>query len=118
MLNIAAADPEPRMKPTRDREKTPVSGRTFDAVVGNFIMLHVGQPERAAAEFVRVLAPGRQTCLTSGMFQSRRDCSACSSTQWPRREQAPRRRFVEGLRSVLDRSTLVDIFTAVDMRWL
>jgi SAM-dependent methyltransferase len=33
-------------------------------MVGNFLMLHLGRPERAAAEFVRVLAPGGRLALT------------------------------------------------------
>jgi len=38
--------------------------RSFDTVVGNFIMLHLGRPERAAAEFVRVLDAGGRVALT------------------------------------------------------
>jgi SAM-dependent methyltransferase len=36
----------------------------FDAVVANFLLLHLGRPERAAAEFARVLAPGGRVALT------------------------------------------------------
>jgi ubiquinone/menaquinone biosynthesis C-methylase UbiE len=39
-------------------EARPFPDRSFDAVVGNFIMLHLGRPEGAASEFVRVLVPG------------------------------------------------------------
>ena len=45
-------------------EALPFPDRSFDAVVGNFMMLHLGRPERAAAEFVRVLAPGGRLALT------------------------------------------------------
>jgi SAM-dependent methyltransferase len=45
-------------------EELPFSDRSFDAVIGNFIMLHLGRPEQAAAEFVRVLAPGGRLALT------------------------------------------------------
>ena len=31
---------------------------SFDAVIGNFVLLHLGRPEQAAAECARVLAPG------------------------------------------------------------
>jgi len=31
---------------------------SFDAVVANFLILHLGRPEQAAAELARVLAPG------------------------------------------------------------
>src|SRR3954467_13962799 len=36
----------------------------FDAVVANFLLLHLGRPERAAAELARVLAPGGRVALT------------------------------------------------------
>jgi ubiquinone/menaquinone biosynthesis C-methylase UbiE len=45
-------------------EELPFADRSFDAIVGNFIMLHVGRPEQAAAEFVRVLVPGGRLALT------------------------------------------------------
>ena len=47
-----------------DVEALPFPDGSFDAVVGNFIMLHLGRPEQAAAEFVRVLAPGGRLALT------------------------------------------------------
>jgi SAM-dependent methyltransferase len=37
----------------------------MDAVVGNFVILHVGRPERAAAEAVRVLRPGGSLALST-----------------------------------------------------
>ena len=45
-------------------EALPFPDGSFDAVVGNFILLHLGRPEQAAAEFVRVLAPGGRVALT------------------------------------------------------
>ena len=45
-------------------EALPFSDEAFDAVVGNFVLLHLGRPERAAAEFVRVLAPDGRVALT------------------------------------------------------
>jgi SAM-dependent methyltransferase len=45
-------------------EALPFPDESFDAVVGNFVMLHLGRPERAAAEFARVLAPGGRLALT------------------------------------------------------
>jgi SAM-dependent methyltransferase len=38
---------------------------SFDAVVANFLVLHLGRPERAAAELARVLAPGGRLALTA-----------------------------------------------------
>jgi ubiquinone/menaquinone biosynthesis C-methylase UbiE len=45
-------------------EELPFPDGSFDAVVANFVMLHVGRPEQAAAEFARVLAPGGGLALT------------------------------------------------------
>ena len=45
-------------------EALPFPDGSFDAVVGNFLMLHLGRPEQATAEFVRVLAPGGRLALT------------------------------------------------------
>jgi ubiquinone/menaquinone biosynthesis C-methylase UbiE len=47
-----------------DVEALPFPDGSFDAVVGNFLMLHLGRPEQAAAEFVRVLAPDGRLALT------------------------------------------------------
>ena len=47
-----------------DVEGLPFPDGSFDAVVGNFILLHLGRPERAAQEFVRVLARGGRVALT------------------------------------------------------
>ena len=38
---------------------------SFDAVVANFLVLHLGRPERAAAELARVLARGGRLALTA-----------------------------------------------------
>ena len=37
----------------------------FDAVVGNFLILHLGRPDQAMAEFARVLRPGGKLALTA-----------------------------------------------------
>jgi ubiquinone/menaquinone biosynthesis C-methylase UbiE len=42
----------------------PFTDESFDAVVGNFALLHLGRPEQAVAEFVRVLKPGGRLALT------------------------------------------------------
>ena len=46
-------------------ERLPFADRSFDAVVGNFLILHLGRPERAAAEMARVLAPGGKVALST-----------------------------------------------------
>jgi SAM-dependent methyltransferase len=48
-----------------DAQDLPFADGAFDAVVANFLVLHLGRPERAAAEFARVLAPGGRVALTA-----------------------------------------------------
>ena len=45
-------------------EGLPLPDGSFDAVVANFVLLHLGRPEQATAEFVRVLAPAGRLALT------------------------------------------------------
>jgi SAM-dependent methyltransferase len=47
-----------------DAEALPFGDESFDAVVANFVLLHLGRPEQAAAEFARVLRPGGRVALT------------------------------------------------------
>jgi SAM-dependent methyltransferase len=47
-----------------DAEELPFPDGSFDAVVANFMILHVAKPERAAAEAHRVLAPGGGMALS------------------------------------------------------
>lgn len=48
-----------------DAHALPFPDASFDAVVGNFLILHLGRPERGMGEFVRVLRPGGRVALTS-----------------------------------------------------
>lgn len=43
----------------------PFADGSFDAAVGNLVILHVGEPERAAQELVRVLVPGGGVALST-----------------------------------------------------
>ena len=47
-----------------DAEALPFPDGSFDAVVANFLMLHVGRPEQVVDEFARVLVPGGRLALT------------------------------------------------------
>jgi SAM-dependent methyltransferase len=47
-----------------DAQDLPFEDASFDAVVVNFAILHLGRPERGAADFARVLAPGGRLALT------------------------------------------------------
>jgi SAM-dependent methyltransferase len=48
-----------------DAQELPFGDASFDAVVANFLILHVATPERVAAEAHRVLAPGGRVALTT-----------------------------------------------------
>jgi len=45
-------------------ESLPCADASFDAVVGNFVVLHLGHPDRLTAEAVRVLRPGGRAAFT------------------------------------------------------
>ena len=47
-----------------DAQALPFEDACFDAVVGNFAILHLGRPEQALAEFVRTIVPGGALALT------------------------------------------------------
>ena len=48
-----------------DAAALPFEAGSFDAVVSNFVVPHLGQPERAVAELVRVLDGGGRLALTT-----------------------------------------------------
>jgi SAM-dependent methyltransferase len=48
-----------------DAEHLQFADDSFDAVVGNFAILHIGRPDRAVAELARVLAPGGRVALST-----------------------------------------------------
>jgi SAM-dependent methyltransferase len=52
-------------------EELPFADGSFDAVVGNFVLLHVGRPERAVSEFARVMDAGGRVALTVWDFPDR-----------------------------------------------
>jgi SAM-dependent methyltransferase len=46
-------------------EHLPFADDSFDAVVANFAIPHIGRPEQALAEFARVLSPGGKVALST-----------------------------------------------------
>jgi SAM-dependent methyltransferase len=48
-----------------DAERLPFAGGSFDAVLANFLILHVGRPEQVAAELARVLRPDGKLALST-----------------------------------------------------
>jgi SAM-dependent methyltransferase len=48
-----------------DAQALPFADASFDAIVANFLVLHLGRPEQAASEFARVLTPGGRLALTT-----------------------------------------------------
>ncbi len=48
-----------------DVHELPFPDASIDAVVGNFVILHLGRPEQAMAGFMRVLRPGGEIALTA-----------------------------------------------------
>jgi SAM-dependent methyltransferase len=54
-----------------DAARLPFRDGEFDAVIANFLVPHVGRPERVAAELARVLAPGGRLALSTWDLPSR-----------------------------------------------
>ena len=48
-----------------DAHELPFADASFDAVVGNFAIMHLSRPERAMAQCARVLRPGGRLALTA-----------------------------------------------------
>jgi SAM-dependent methyltransferase len=64
MLTLAR-ERHPHAQFTRgDATALPFAAGSFDAVVGAFVLLHLGRPERAAAEAFRVLARGGRAAFS------------------------------------------------------
>src|ERR1700685_514266 len=64
MVALAKANHPELMFRKGDAEALDIPDGIIDAVTGNFIMLHLENPERAMAEVVRVLAPGGRVAVT------------------------------------------------------
>jgi SAM-dependent methyltransferase len=64
MLQLARANVPDAEFREGSAEALPAADAGFDAVVGNFIVLHLGYPERLANESARVLRPGGRVAFT------------------------------------------------------
>ncbi len=77
----------------------PYEGAAFDAVTGNFVINHVGEPVAALHELRRVLRPGGRIALTcwvmpgSGMLALVRDAMDDAGVPWP--DDVPPSPFME-----------------------
>ncbi|RPE43375.1 methyltransferase family protein [Streptomyces sp. Ag109_O5-1] len=105
----------------------PFSGGEFDAVVGNFVLNHVGRPRAALAELHRVLRPGGRLAVTiwSGRRGAGQDLlgQACAAggavppPHLPRLDAADDfARSAEGLAGLLAEAGFTDAY-AGELEW-
>jgi ubiquinone/menaquinone biosynthesis C-methylase UbiE len=64
VARASAAHPEITFR-EGNAESLPFPDASFDAAVANFLILHLGDPDRGAAELARVLAHGGAVAMTS-----------------------------------------------------
>ena len=64
MVDLAARRHEGTEFQVASAEELPFDDGSFDAVVANFVLLHLGRPETAIGEWARVLARGRRLALS------------------------------------------------------
>jgi SAM-dependent methyltransferase len=79
-----------------DAERLSFGDASFDAVTGNFMILHLGRPERVAAELARVLAPGGRLALTTWDAPSRSRMPGVFVDAFQRAEASPPPDLPEG----------------------
>jgi SAM-dependent methyltransferase len=108
---VSAVDADPQMAETASRNAPaaevrvavlpdlPYEDESFDAVVGNFVINHVGEPETTLKELRRLLRPGGRLALTcwvmpgSGVLAVVRDAMEEAGVPWP--DDVPLSPFME-----------------------
>jgi SAM-dependent methyltransferase len=108
---VSAVDADPQMAETASRNvpaadirvailpDLPHADETFDAVVGNFVINHVGDPAVTLKELRRVLRPGGRLALTcwvmpgSGVLALVRDALEELGVPWP--DEVPQSPFAD-----------------------
>jgi ubiquinone/menaquinone biosynthesis C-methylase UbiE len=108
---VSAVDADPQMVRTAARNvpeadvrlavlpRLPHDDEAFDAVVGNFVINHVGEPATTLTELRRVLRPGGTVALTcwrmpgSGVLAVVRDAMDQVGVPWP--DDVPQTPFME-----------------------
>ena len=111
-----------------DAESLPFDAGAFDAVVSNFGVGHLPRPERAVAEFARVLARGGVTAVTWWKLSARNRVNGVFFDALSQAEASPPPdlpagpavfRFLDEaeLLSLLSGAGLVDV-AAVEARWM
>lgn len=134
---VSAMDADPLMAETARRNvpgldvtvavlpDVPFADGTFDAVAGNFVINHVGDPGVAVKELRRILRPGGRLALTcwrmpgSGALALVRDAIEAAGVEWP--DDVPPTPFMElGEREAFERLVRdagFDDAAAEDVHW-
>jgi ubiquinone/menaquinone biosynthesis C-methylase UbiE len=100
-----------------DAHALPFDDSSFDAVVGNFAILHLGRPEQAAAEFARVLVPAAGSRSLPGTHLTTHAFSACSSGPSRRPGRRLPKTCLPGRTSSASRTTKSSTRSSVTRAW-
>jgi ubiquinone/menaquinone biosynthesis C-methylase UbiE len=131
---VSAVDAEPGMAQTAARNvpeadvrvavlpDLPFEDAVFDAVTGNFVINHVGEPVAVLRELRRVLRPGGRIALTcwvmpgSGVLALVRDAMEEAGVPWP--DDVPLSPFMEYGQAAPFTGLLREVFPAAEVEEL